>query len=114
METYADRLKHAIGLSGMTQSELARRVGIHAQAVQYVCSGRGQRAGYTVEFARALGVSAEWLATGEGPMLADTTTAPPGLTADERQLLDRYRRLTTKEQAALQAAMAVLTGEKPS
>ena len=113
MRTYAERLNHAMELNGVSQSELARRVGIKAQAVQYICSGRGRRSSYTAEFARELGVNAEWLATGKGPMLAGKAIMLPDLATDERRLIEQYQRLSPKEQAAVQAIVSVLAGDKP-
>lgn len=69
--TLADRLKFALARKGISQSELARRIGIKPQAIQYLCSGRGHKSGYIAEIARELEIRPHWLATGQGPMEAE-------------------------------------------
>lgn len=68
MDKFGIRLRYALNVRGMSQSELARRLGLKQQAVQYLCSDQAQRSRYTYEIARELAVSAEWLATGAGHM----------------------------------------------
>ncbi|MEG3638058.1 LexA family protein [Magnetococcus sp. PR-3] len=68
ISTLGDRLCQALDQAGMSQSELARRVGIRPQTVQHVCAGHTKRSGYTAEFAQVLGVRPEWLAIGKGPL----------------------------------------------
>ena len=73
-KTLADRVKerrHALGLS---QPQLAKKVGgITYQAIQQLENGGGSR--HLVAIARALGVTAEWLQDGVGP--APSKAAPP-------------------------------------
>lgn len=68
--TYAERLKRARAEAGLSQAELARRLGLQPQAVQYLedrdKNARGSK--HTSGFAQALGVDAVWLSTGEGSM----------------------------------------------
>lgn len=73
MNTLRERLVFALEHSGMSQSELARVVGIKPQSVQYLCSGGsdGTRSRYIMEIAVALNVRPEWLLTGEPPMEND-------------------------------------------
>ncbi|ABK46035.1 phage repressor protein, Serine peptidase, MEROPS family S24 [Magnetococcus marinus MC-1] len=66
--TLGERLRMALDHVGMSQSELARRVGIRPQTVQHVCAGHTRRSGYTAEFAQVLGVRPEWLAIGHGSL----------------------------------------------
>jgi len=54
---------------GIGQSELARRLGLYPQAIQYLCSAKASGSRYTSELASQLGVRARWLARGEGSML---------------------------------------------
>ncbi|MDA3922734.1 MAG: hypothetical protein PF501_18960 [Salinisphaera sp.] len=75
MKTFADRLKHALAYRDMSQAELARRVGLKAQAIQYLCKkGSGSRKSY--EIAQALRVSVDWLTTGKGPMMRGAEAQP--------------------------------------
>jgi len=66
MDTFATRLKYARERAGLSQSELARRIGIKPQSIQYIESGSTQKSRYTLEIANVLGVSVEWLVYGEG------------------------------------------------
>lgn len=66
MDTLAKRLRYARERAGLSQSELARRVKIRPQAIQFIEGGHVRRPRSTVEIARVLGVNAEWLLLGEG------------------------------------------------
>ncbi|MHB1511747.1 MAG: helix-turn-helix domain-containing protein [Acidiferrobacter sp.] len=66
MDTLAKRLRYARERVGLSQSELARRVKIRPQAIQFIEGGHVRRPRSMVEIARALGVNAEWLLLGEG------------------------------------------------
>ena len=66
MKTLSERLNHALQLTGVTQSELARRIGIKQQSISQICSGKSARSRYTMQIALALCVNAHWLATGDG------------------------------------------------
>jgi transcriptional regulator with XRE-family HTH domain len=68
-DTLAGRLKLAREKSGLSQSKLARIVGISPQAIQSLESGNSAGSKYLAEIAGAIGVEATWLATGEGDML---------------------------------------------
>jgi len=62
--TYADRLVYAMTLKGIDQSELARKVGIKPQSIQYLCK-KGTKSTYTTKISEILGIEAKWLETGE-------------------------------------------------
>ncbi|GAA0809163.1 hypothetical protein GCM10009078_51350 [Cupriavidus gilardii] len=70
MRTFGERLRWAIENADPPISirELARRIGLQYQSVQHLLDpgrfAKGSR--YTHQFARVLGVSPEWLATGKG------------------------------------------------
>lgn len=66
MDTFATRLKYAREKMGLNQSELARRVGIKPQSIQYIESGSTQKSRYVLKIAHVLGVNAEWLVYGVG------------------------------------------------
>lgn len=61
MDTLAARLRFARERAGLSQSELARRVGVTAQSIQSVESGRVKRTKAIAEIAAALSVGREWL-----------------------------------------------------
>jgi SOS-response transcriptional repressor LexA len=63
------RLKYAMNFFSLNQSELARRIGIKPQIIQYLCSRNITHSKFTHEIADALGVDYRWLSTGEGQMI---------------------------------------------
>jgi SOS-response transcriptional repressor LexA len=69
MNNFGDRLKAALKHAQMTQQELASRVGISQQLINYATSARAKGSKHSLLMAKALGVSAEWLSTGSGEML---------------------------------------------
>lgn len=77
--TYGTRLKQAREHANLSQSELARRCGIRAQAIQYLedPDNAAQGSKYTPSFSRECSVSPTWLETGRGNML-DLKAAEPG------------------------------------
>lgn len=84
MKTFADRLNAAMKAAGLSQAQLAEAVGISQPAVQKMSSGKTQGSSKAVEMARVLGVSAEWLVSGDEPMRSDSlmhhdprSTIPP-------------------------------------
>lgn len=68
MKTFGDRLKKARQAAGLSQSELARRVGVRPQTIQFIEAGGVKKPRYTVEIALQLKVNPEWLANGRGSM----------------------------------------------
>jgi transcriptional regulator with XRE-family HTH domain len=72
--TYASRLRQARSHAGLSQAELARRLGLKPQAVQYLeaddNNARGSR--NTPRIARECGVDPIWLESGTGVMLPRT------------------------------------------
>lgn len=69
--TLAIRLEAAIATKGLSRRELGRLSGVHANTLNNWVSGESTRPQPTQlrRVAQALGVSYEWLRTGEGPML---------------------------------------------
>lgn len=70
MKTLAQRLKYSRERANLSQSELARRVGIKPQAIQFIESGKVYKPRNILEIAQQVGVDAVWLSTGEGDMNA--------------------------------------------
>jgi SOS-response transcriptional repressor LexA len=78
-KTYAERLRmaldHAKEARGYSVNKVAEEVGMRPSTL-YEAAAKGIRpSSYTVDIARITGVSAEWLATGTGPMLQTETPA---------------------------------------
>lgn len=66
--SFSDRLNTAMQNAGYTQGALAKAVGMAQSSInQLLNKATGSRK--TVEIAKVLGVSAEWLASGEGSMM---------------------------------------------
>lgn len=68
MSGLAKRVRYAREQLSISQSELARRVGIRPQAIQFIEAGRVRRPRNLVEIAAALHVNPEWLLFGKGNM----------------------------------------------
>ncbi|ARP88049.1 helix-turn-helix domain-containing protein [Bordetella genomosp. 9] len=68
MKKFSDRLRHVRALRGYTQAELARLAGLSQSAVASYESGERKSSRGLFKLAAALGVDAQWLDTGKGPM----------------------------------------------
>lgn len=66
MKTFAERLNAAMAAAGMSQGQLAEKVGISQPAIQKMTSGKTNGSRKMVELARALSVDPEWLSSGVG------------------------------------------------
>jgi DNA-binding XRE family transcriptional regulator len=62
--TFAGRVAYMREASGLSQSELARSIGVTPQTIQAIEAGKVQRSRYTAAIARKLNVSALWLQDG--------------------------------------------------
>ena len=71
MKTLAERLKYALAQRHMSQTALARAVGVPAQTIQQLCS-RGNKTVFGTEISRELNISPEWLTEGIGTMEVKT------------------------------------------
>lgn len=68
MKTFADRLNAAMSAAGISQGQLAEKVGISQPAIQKMTSGKTTGSRKMVELAHALNVRPEWLSSGIGSM----------------------------------------------
>lgn len=68
MKTIAQRLTHARELRGWNKSKLALASGLTPAAIGNIEAGTRQAKASLHQIAKALSVSYEWLANGEGPM----------------------------------------------
>ena len=105
-----DRIREAREQAGISQTELARLLGVTRSACSQWESvgGTAPRRDRLEQLAGLLGVSFEWLATGRGADGSPTdkvAEAPAGypssLPPDQRELLERYRRLTARQRIAV-------------
>ena len=65
---YADRLKMAMKMAGVSVTQLAAGVGVTYQGVKKVIDGGAFGAANNAKAAVYLGVNSDWLATGKGDM----------------------------------------------
>lgn len=72
--TFSERLNLAMKESGFTQGALAEAVGMAQPSVWKLVSGGAKGSKKTAQIASVLGVRAEWLADGSGPMKDDSIT----------------------------------------
>ncbi len=114
MNTLAKRLRYAREQAGLTQSSLARQVGIKPQAIQFIEAGQVRRPRNLVEIATILGVAPEWLLLGKGRMDAlhvqevsgryDTT----GLSAEAIALARSWMELPKAQRVAVRETILSL------
>jgi transcriptional regulator with XRE-family HTH domain len=64
--TLSDRLRYALNLLGISQTDLAKKINVKPQIIQYLCSSRSLRSKFTFNIAEALGIDVSWLAIGKG------------------------------------------------
>lgn len=67
---FADRLRKAIEHSKLNQSQVAEKAGTTQQVVSAILNRGSEGSTYTAQLAKACGVSPDWLARGQGPMVA--------------------------------------------
>ena len=107
--TYAERLMWALNERHLTQSELARRVHIRPQAIQYLCDERNHAQGskHTAAMAKALGVSPDWLANQSGtPFLMPTPRHAANLTAENTQSLSDFFAILDAQQPSFDSHLS--------
>lgn len=76
--TISDRLKAARAAIGLTQKEVAAQSGVSARGYQGYEDGRSVPGGEAIAGLVRLGINANWLLTGDGPMLLkDLVAAAP-------------------------------------
>lgn len=71
-----DRLKLARKRAGLSQRDLADRCGLSQPAISELERGKSGSTSYAAQLAAVLGVSALWLASGEGAMLPEPGFVP--------------------------------------
>lgn len=85
MFSYKDRLAAALAHAQVTDTQLAKKLDVSIQAVRKIAAGT--TAAFTAEnnskAARFLGVSPDWLATGEGEMVSASRWPGTQLTLEQ-------------------------------
>lgn len=77
LDTFGQRLRYARTLRGMTQAQLAQAAGEKQGTISKIELGKIASPGNAVGLARALRVSADWLALNIGPSGLEDTSAEP-------------------------------------
>lgn len=73
MNTLSDRLVFALQKTGISQAELARKIGVKRQAIQYLCKTQTTKSKLSHDIAEALGINIDWLISGEGNILLENS-----------------------------------------
>lgn len=97
MSNLKDRIKSARAHAGLTQLELAKKVGVSQPVISQLEKGENLQSVHLVKIANACSVDAAWLAEGVGEMIPggpDSITAKPGESSAEivRRMLERNGR----------------------
>jgi transcriptional regulator with XRE-family HTH domain len=107
-----DRVEAALGAAGIGQAELARRVGVTPGAINQIVTGLTRRSRLLPDIARELHVTIDWL---KGESDDPQQDAPQELlTSQEQRLLEIYRALPKKDQAALKTLLERMSNEVDS
>ncbi|WP_372382156.1 helix-turn-helix domain-containing protein [Xanthomonas sp. NCPPB 1068] len=104
------RIAAAMRHSGDTQDSLAKRVGISQQAVAKLLSGKSQTSRRLTEIALACGVRPEWLAAGDGPMVAGVQSG--GESQPERSIRDTIAAAVAIARRVQDMAIEPIEGER--
>lgn len=99
------RIEVAMRQKGATQKQIADACGIAVPSVNGWVKGKTKtlKAETAIKAAQFLGVNAEWLAEGRGPMLASEMANAVLLTAEEHRLLHSFQQLGEKDRLRLVA-----------
>jgi len=71
MDNFSQRLQYALEITGTRKVELARKINVKPQVIQFLCNSTTQSSRYTFDIAEALNINVEWLALGKGNVLLD-------------------------------------------
>lgn len=117
MKTLAQRLRYSRERAGLSQSALARAVGIKPQAVQLIEAGRVEKPRNLLALAGALGVNPTWLLTGEGAMAALAVGEAPArysanLSAEATELARLWMGLSASERATVETTVRALARKR--
>jgi phage repressor protein C with HTH and peptisase S24 domain len=106
MVDYTERLRLALKQSGCSVQMLADGLGISYQAAKKALDGktRAFTASNNMKAAKLLGVSAEWLATGEGEVKVERTVS---------EILDGYRTIPQYDVAGAMGNGGLVLDEQP-
>ena len=109
---YGIRLKLAMEKSGLDQKALVKKTGLRQSSVSSAIN-RASGSSDTTTYARACGVDAHWLATGEGEMAPVQTpsTAAPAAVASLEQITEALAGYFEGMDASTRKMAVVLLGQ---
>lgn len=112
--TLGERITHARTRIGMTQDELAKRVGYRSQSsIGSLESGARRKTTRIAELADALQVESLWLSSGIGPMV----TGEDALSETAMRIAEIVNKMPGEQQRALLhliTGQAALTAQQPA
>ncbi|WP_148110546.1 helix-turn-helix domain-containing protein [Sphingomonas sp. TF3] len=109
----ASRLRARMAERKLSQSELARRVGISQASIYNLVSGKGYGSKHIHLIARELGTTPAYL-TGETDQPEDDTPDAPRLDSEIRELFDHLLAMDTADRRAIAQIARGLTRHAPS
>jgi len=104
------RVRARIAALNITQSELARRVGVTQGAIAKLANNDPNGSSYLHKLARELGTTAEYL-TGETEDPQEGSPPVPQLSADQRELLELYNAMDDASRRSLMHVARSMGGE---
>lgn len=109
MNSLAERLQHALKLSGKKPAQLAEAIGVSRQAIYHVLKGisKSFTAINNEDAAKFLGVSSRWLATGDGPIAIYTLRADVGFDDGFRTIEENDTDYVTVQAGTIRASAGV-------
>lgn len=106
----SERLRAQMAQAGISQAELARRVGVSQQAIARLVSGSTQGTRHLHRIARELGTTPAYLSR-ETDDPTEHAPPPAQLSAAARELLGCFEALTADEQRALLQVARSMAGQ---
>jgi len=105
-----DRLREQMKAQGVSQAELARRIGVSQPTIFRVVHGNTHGSKFLHRIARELGTTAAYL-LGDTDDPEEEAPPPPELDSEAREMMDRFTSLTPADRRALlQVARSMADG----
>lgn len=110
--TVGERISERSQQIGLSQSELARRIGIGQSAINHLVRGKSRSSAHLHRIARELGTTPAYL-TGETDDPDEDAPVEAPLSYNERELLDCFAALNHVQQSALLTIAKSMAGRTP-
>lgn len=106
-----ERVAERIDACGLSQSELARQVGVTQGAISQIVNGSSFGSRHLHKIADKLGTTPGYL-TNETDDPDEGAPAPPTLTHDESRMLSAWRLLSAEDRKALDRIIETMVGPR--